>query len=131
MKLGLGDFVFYSVLVSRAGTSLPSSFPHPFSKHLYLSMDPALFDWVTTVTVMVSVLTGLNMTIFLLIFWQKALPALPISIAFGLLFYFISSITLVPFLNVLISAPSRVLVGVNDTSGLWVGASGGGGMVFM
>ncbi|KAI9343850.1 Presenilin-domain-containing protein [Zopfochytrium polystomum] len=109
MKLGLGDFVFYSVLVSRA----------------------ALFDWVTTVTCMVAVLTGLNMTIFLLVIWQKALPALPISIAFGLLFYFVASITLVPFLNAQINLPARLLVKTTDASALWVGKSGGGGFVYV
>ncbi|KAJ3112123.1 Presenilin-2 [Phlyctochytrium bullatum] len=109
LKLGLGDFVFYSVLVARA----------------------AVFDWVTTVAVMVAVMTGLNMTIFLLAIWHKALPALPISIAFGLLFYFVSSITLTPYENNLMNVPDRLRVVRTDPSGLWVGKTGGAGLVYI
>ncbi|KAG0303971.1 hypothetical protein BGZ98_006066 [Dissophora globulifera] len=61
LKLGLGDFVFYSVLIARA----------------------AMFDW-------------------------KALPALPISICFGMLFYFATRFALVPFLAAL--GPSQVFI---------------------
>ncbi|RUS19418.1 Presenilin-domain-containing protein [Endogone sp. FLAS-F59071] len=60
LKLGLGDFVFYSVLIARA---------------------------------------GLTATIFLLAIAKKALPALPISIAFGMLFYFVAKTVLVPFVG--------------------------------
>ncbi|KAI8850942.1 Presenilin-domain-containing protein [Chytridium lagenaria] len=109
LKLGLGDFVFYSVLVARA----------------------ALFDWVTTVAVMVAVMTGLNMTIFLLAIWHKALPALPISIAFGLMFYFVSSITLTPYQNNLMNIPDRLRIVRTDTNGLWAGRSGGAGLVYI
>ncbi|KAK9711011.1 hypothetical protein K7432_008095 [Basidiobolus ranarum] len=77
LKLGLGDFVFYSVLIARASMS----------------------DWITTVACLVAVMTGLNATIFLLAIARKALPALPISIAFGMLFYFVSSFMLVPYIQ--------------------------------
>ncbi|KAF9287008.1 Presenilin-1 [Mortierella alpina] len=86
LKLGLGDFVFYSVLIARA----------------------AMFDWVTTICCTVAVLTGMNATIFLLAIYQKALPALPISICFGMLFYFATRFALVPFLAVL--GPSQVFI---------------------
>ena len=92
----------------------------------------ALFDWITTATTLVAVLTGLNSTIFLLILYQRALPALPISIAFGLLFYFTSSITLVPFLNLQLNWPARISgFGVDAGDALWVGRSGGAGMVYI
>jgi presenilin 1 len=76
LKLGLGDFVFYSVMVSRA----------------------ALSDWVTTITVSLAAITGLVSTIFLLVIFKKALPALPISIFLGLIFYFCTSLVIVPWI---------------------------------
>ncbi|TPX32396.1 hypothetical protein SmJEL517_g04421 [Synchytrium microbalum] len=106
LKLGLGDFVFYSVLVARA----------------------ALLDWISTLACMVAVLTGLNATIFLLAIYRKALPALPISIAFGILFFFVSSIMLVPYSSYLISAPTRYVPNTaGGASGLWLGKSDGSG----
>jgi presenilin 1 len=60
-----------------------------------------LFDWVTTIACTVAVMMGLNATIFLLAIRRKALPALPISIALGILFYFVGSIMLTPCLEAL------------------------------
>ncbi|KAI8974634.1 Presenilin-domain-containing protein [Pilobolus umbonatus] len=77
LKLGLGDFVFYSVLIARA----------------------AMYDWITTICCTIAVLTGLTTTIFLLAIYQKALPALPISIAFGILYYFVAKTVLVPYIG--------------------------------
>lgn len=75
VKLGLGDFVFYSVLVGRA----------------------AMFDMLTVFTCSIAVITGLFFTIILLALWKRALPALPISIALGFIFFFTSKIFLLPF----------------------------------
>jgi presenilin 1 len=44
-----------------------------------------------------AIVAGLGATLILLAVWQRALPALPISISFGVLFYFLARLFMDPF----------------------------------
>lgn len=75
IKLGLGDFIFYSVLVGRA----------------------AMYDFMTVYACYLAIVAGLGITLMLLAFYQKALPALPVSVMLGVLFYFLTRFLLEAF----------------------------------
>ena len=77
IKLGLGDFIFYSVLVATAG-----------KQGGYLSAMACMF----------TVLGGLAATLVLLVVYEKALPALPISISLGILCFVIVNFCTTPFI---------------------------------
>lgn len=75
IKLGLGDFVFYGVLVGRA----------------------AMYDLMTVYACYLAIISGLGCTLILLSVYRHALPALPISIALGVMFYFLTRLLMEPF----------------------------------
>jgi presenilin 1 len=64
IKLGLGDFIFYSLLVGRA----------------------SMYDLLAAAAAALAVVAGLGATLLLLALRRHALPALPISIALGAAF---------------------------------------------
>lgn len=76
IKLGLGDFIFYSVLVGRA----------------------AMYDLMTVYACYLAIIAGLGITLMLLSVYQKALPALPVSIMLGVVFYFLARLLLEVFI---------------------------------
>ncbi|CAG2100225.1 unnamed protein product [Medioppia subpectinata] len=76
VQLGLGDFVFYSLLVGRSYASS---------------------DLLTAIICYISITVGLAITLSILVTINTPLPALPISIALGVIFYFSSKYFIIPF----------------------------------
>jgi presenilin-like A22 family membrane protease len=77
IKLGLGDFIFYSILVSKA----------------------ALYSFTTFCACTVAILIGLALTLGILAVRGKALPALPLSIFLGVLFYLLTRYSMEPWIQ--------------------------------
>lgn len=80
-QLGLGDFIFYSLLVGKTATMTSSI--------------------VTLLFVAISILIGLISTLLLLIAYRRALPALPISLTISLIVLFVAYNCTEPMLNYL------------------------------
>ena len=86
IKLGLGDFIFYSVLVSKAAD-------HGFAAF---------------VACFLSVLAGLGGTLVLLAVFHHALPALPISIFLAVIMFVLTYFCMEPWIEDMWSGPFYV-----------------------
>ena len=86
IRLGLGDFIFYSVLVSKA----------------------AQYSFSTFAACLLVILAGLGGTLVLLSVYHHALPALPISIFLGVIFYLLTRLTVEPWIEAVLSKPYYV-----------------------
>jgi len=86
IRLGLGDFIFYSVLVAKA----------------------AEYSFTTFVVCMLVILAGLGGTLILLSVFHHALPALPISICLGIFFYIVTRFLVQPWVECIMLKPYYV-----------------------
>mmetsp|Transcript_1529 Transcript_1529/g.1645 ORF Transcript_1529/g.1645 Transcript_1529/m.1645 type:complete len:574 (+) Transcript_1529:76-1797(+) len=83
IKLGLGDFIFYSVLVAKASE----------------------YSFATFAACTLVILAGLGSTLILLSVYHKALPALPISIFLGVAFYLLTRVAIEPWIEAMLAIP--------------------------
>jgi presenilin 1 len=86
IRLGLGDFIFYSVLVAKA----------------------AQYSFATFAVCALVILSGLGGTLVLLSVYGHALPALPISIFLGVIFYVTTRVFMEPYIQIIMSQPFYV-----------------------
>uniref|UniRef100_A0AC35TQ69 Presenilin n=1 Tax=Rhabditophanes sp. KR3021 TaxID=114890 RepID=A0AC35TQ69_9BILA len=78
VRLGLGDFIFYSLLVGKSAVSI---------------------SILSTIIVIGAVLIGLLITLVFLQKGDTVVPALPVSISLGLIFHFMTFYFIEPFLK--------------------------------
>jgi presenilin 1 len=86
IRLGLGDFIFYSVLVAKA----------------------AEYSFATFAACTLVILAGLGGTLVLLSVYHHALPALPISIFLGVIFYLLTRFFVEPWIEAVLNQPYYV-----------------------
>ena len=86
IRLGLGDFIFYSVLVAKA----------------------AQYSFATFAACVLVILAGLGGTLVLVSVYHHALPALPISIVLGVVFYLVTRFSIEPWIEAVMSQPYYV-----------------------
>lgn len=49
-----------------------------------------MYDYMTVYACYLAIMAGLGITLMLLVFYRKALPALPVSIMLGVVFYLLT-----------------------------------------
>jgi len=86
IRLGLGDFIFYSVLVAKA----------------------AEYSFATFAACMLVILAGLGGTLVMLSVYGHALPALPVSIFLGVIFYLTTRLFVEPWTEAVLMRPYYV-----------------------
>lgn len=86
IRLGLGDFIFYSVLVAKA----------------------AEYSFTTFAVCALVIIAGLGGTLVLLSVFHHALPALPISIILGIFFYLTARFFTEPWIEATLIKPYYV-----------------------
>jgi hypothetical protein len=86
IRLGLGDFIFYSVMVAKA----------------------AEYSFTAFFVCMLVIIAGLGGTLVLLSVFHHALPALPISIFLGLFFYISTRYLIEPWIEAILLRPFYV-----------------------
>jgi len=86
IRLGLGDFIFYSVLVSKS----------------------AQHSFATFAACVLTILAGLGSTLILLAVYHHALPALPISIFLAVTFYILTILLIEPWVETILQDPFYV-----------------------
>ena len=75
IRLGLGDFCFYGILVTRA----------------------ARLGWDLAILVIFAIILGLSLTLIILAFVRRPLPALPLSLSLGILFFIMGAFVFRPY----------------------------------
>jgi presenilin 1 len=86
IRLGLGDFIFYSILVAKA----------------------AQYSFATFAACLLVILAGLGGTLVLLSVYHHALPALPISIGLGIIAYLVTRLSIEPWIEAVMRTPYYV-----------------------
>ncbi|KAH0795528.1 Clan AD, family A22, presenilin-like aspartic peptidase [Histomonas meleagridis] len=71
VRLGLGDFCFYGILITRAARQ----------------------GWDLTILCIFAVILGLSLTLLILAWLKRPLPALPLSLILGIIFFMIGALT--------------------------------------
>uniref|UniRef100_A0A915HXF3 Presenilin-like protein n=1 Tax=Romanomermis culicivorax TaxID=13658 RepID=A0A915HXF3_ROMCU len=90
MYLGLGDFIFYSLLMGKV------------TEFSIRDMNSeVLVDWNMIIACYFAILLGLLLTVIVLLVFERALPALPFSLTIGIMFYFLTSTVISPFLQLM------------------------------